>query len=150
MEIAILVVLILGFVFLTTFVWSISYDVRRFQELNLKRQKQLIGEAGEAAKKATGAAVLVLDRQTDLDKRTTEFYRRIDLHLQKLDVLANSDVIAARRDELIRAKELKVALDRIVTLTTLSRQQPDSMYLEAIESVTKRIEDLEDILEKKG
>lgn len=99
------------------------------------------------------AIQLIIDCQEALDKTVQELTKLVDTqnkslhgHLTRLNLMVQSDMLSARRDELIRAKELKVALERIISMTTMSRQDPSAIDQLAIEAVTNRIEELERIL----
>lgn len=151
--VVVLLILVFGVVSPMLCAWFVSRNLRNDMELNWKRQNQLRESSEQISKQTQEAAQIVIDGQNTLYEAINEVAQVVsnhntfvDSHFQKLNELMNSDMMAARRDELIRTKELKVALDRIVTLTTLSRQQPDVRYITAIESATNRIEDLETIL----
>jgi hypothetical protein len=65
---------------------------------------------------------------------------------EQFNALAKSDMLAARREELLRTKELKVALERLMGVALTSRQPASSNDILAIENLTRRIEELEQIL----
>lgn len=135
----------------------VSRNLKKDRDVEWDWQNQLIGKAEDVLKQAVIISNDLAESQVELDEKINKVAMLVADHhsivfaqTQKLYSFMHSDVKAARRDELTRARELKVALERIVTLTSMARMQPDSMYVEAIESVTKRIEELESILNMKG
>jgi hypothetical protein len=66
--------------------------------------------------------------------------------LTEVKDLAVSDMMVARRNELSRLYELKSVLERMISITTISRQIPATVDVLTLESVNKRIEELGAIL----
>lgn len=72
----------------------------------------------------------------------------VTLQQEQFDELARADILVARREELRRTKELKVALERLMGVALTSRQPPSPNDVIALENLTNRIEELESILER--
>lgn len=92
---------------------------------------------------------IALDKKLDalsiwMDKRNTY----VTFQQEQFISLAKSDMLAARRDELLRTKELKVALERLMGVALTSRQPASPNDILAIENLTNRIEELEDVLKE--
>lgn len=138
----------------------ISSNVRKDRELIRVRDdrvNQLIRRVEVSAHRAAKGAHVVLNNHVALRAEITEFAQYVDEqnasikgYLLRLDLLANADMLAARRDELMRTKELKIALERLVSSATLARQQPAGRDLMAIEFINNRIIELETIIDEGG
>lgn len=146
----ILIVVIGSTLFLARF---ISLNSRRNRELDRAGEDRVLRRVEQLMKDNHRIYSLVIDRQSTLDKKMNKFTNVlmdfnifINLQLQKIETLIKSDMTAARRDELIRTKELKAALERLISITTLSRQPPIGSDILAIEAARNRIEELEKIL----
>lgn len=83
-------------------------------------------------------AKLVDDHSKSVAHQREQFYN-----------LAKSDMLSARREELRRLKELKIALERLTGVALTSRQPASPNDVLALENIEKRIEELEEILEDK-
>jgi hypothetical protein len=101
------------------------------------------------------ATQLITDRQKLLDNNMNALATLVDDHStsvtlqqEQFDTLAKADVLSARREELLRTKELKVALERLMGVALTSRQPPAPNDVLALENLTRRIDELESILGK--
>jgi hypothetical protein len=97
----------------------------------------------------------VVDHQNVLDDKMDALAEFVDRHStnvafqqEQFYTLTKADMLAARREELLRTKELKVALERLMGVALTSRQPAAPNDLLALENLTKRIEELESILER--
>jgi hypothetical protein len=93
--------------------------------------------------------------QDDLEDKMNSLTNFVDKHntyvifqQTQFDALAKADLLAARREELIRTKELKVALERLTGVAMTSRQPPAPNDVLALEFLDRRIAELEKILDK--
>lgn len=125
-------------------------DEKTNRELNRRRDIRL----SEVLKKIQQAQIFISETQDALDTKMDALSRFVDerntyvtYQQEEFKAFAKSDMLSARRDELIRVNELKVALERIISMTTMSRQAPAAIDALALESVTNRIKELEMILE---
>ena len=131
-------------------------NARKDRELSRVREERLVKifkRVEVIAERSTKLEQLVLNQQVTLNEKMDALSEFIDerntyvtFQQNQFEALAKSDMLAARRDELIRTKELKVALERIISMTTMSRQEPAAIDQLAIASLTNRIEELETIL----
>jgi hypothetical protein len=101
------------------------------------------------------ATQLITDRQKLLDNNmnalatlVSQHYTNVTFQQEQFDALARADVLSARREELLRTKELKVALERLMGVALTSRQPPAPNDVLALENLTRRIDELESILGK--
>jgi hypothetical protein len=120
----------------------------------------MVERANTIATVVLDTAKFVVDFQESLDKKMNELDRKMDalsrfvdsrntyvtFQQNQFNELARSDMLAARREELLRTKELKVALERLMGVALTSRQPPAPNDVLAIENLTERIEELEKIL----
>jgi len=151
------VILILVIVFPFLLAWYISSILRKNRDLDRVRQDRVTTRIEKLARQTTEAIDSIRNSQIALNanldnaaKIISHHSRFIDSQIKKLNELTESDILAARRDELIRTKEAKRALERLMTITTMSRQNPETVDILAIESATNRIEELEAILSEGG
>lgn len=114
--------------------------------------------------KVLDATELVLNYQDVFDRKMLELDKKMDalsrfvdtrntyvtFQQNEFNALARADMLAARREELLRTKELKVALERLMGVALTSRQPASPNDVLAIENLTKRIEELEGMLNNKG
>jgi hypothetical protein len=96
----------------------------------------------------------IIDHQERLDNKMDALANLVDKHStsvtfqqSQFDALARADVLAARREELLRAKELKVALERLMGVAMTSRQPSSPNDVIALENLDNRIEELERIID---
>lgn len=125
-------------------------STRKDRELNNKRDSY----HKEVLEKIKLTLIVVNETQKALDEKMDALSRFIDerntyvtYQQEHFDAFAKSDMLSARRDELVQVNNLKVALERIMSMTTMSRQSPAAIDVLALESVTSRIKELENILE---
>lgn len=97
----------------------------------------------------------VVNNQNTLDDKMNALARLVDEHStsvtytqEQFDALSKADVFSARREELFRTKELKVALERLMGVALTSRQPPAPNDVIALENLDERISELESILGK--
>lgn len=142
----VLVVLVILILFA---IWYIPWNLRKDKE----RQDQLIKRAESVAAETLSAANLVHSQQLKLtldiskmSRTAADHFSEIRILLSLQEKLINSDMMSARRDELIRAKEAVRALERLMTVTTMSKQNPEAVDVLALNSARTRIEELEKIL----
>lgn len=95
----------------------------------------------------------IIDCQKILDNKMDALADLVDKHSTSVtfqqaqfDALARVDVLAARREELLRSKELKVALERLMGVAMTSRQPSSPNDVIALENLNNRIEELERII----
>lgn len=100
------------------------------------------------------ATQCLVDYQKTLDDKMNALATIVNEHStnvvsqqQQFDALARADVLSARREELFRTKELKVALERLMGVALTSRQPPAPNDVVALENLKNRIKELEAILE---
>lgn len=122
---------------------------RSEQEFNKRREDQFV----EMIKEINVVVSKTLYQQKILDDKTTALTTFVDTHStnvasqqEQFNALARADILSARREELLRTKELKVALERLMGVALTSRQPPAPNDVLALENLTKRIEELESIL----
>lgn len=120
---------------------------------------QEIIEAGIKKTNATASSVIditqrLIDHQESLDNKMDALAELVYKHSTSVafqqaqfDALARADVLAARREELLRAKELKVALERLMGVAMTSRQPSSPNDVIALENLDNRIEELERIID---
>ena len=121
---------------------------------------RLIEKTNVALDKSLDATQIYIDSQADfyklfnkLDDKMDALARFVDDHSTKVNFqqelfsgLAKFDVDSARREELRRLKELKVALERLMGVALTSRQPSSPNDVLALENIEKRINELETIL----
>lgn len=86
------------------------------------------------------------DKMNALAKLVDEHSSSVTFSQNQLDTLMRADVLAARREELLRTKELKTALERLMGVAMTSRQAPSPNDVLALENLDNRIDELEKIL----
>jgi len=156
-----LVPIINAFIILASVFWlgrTISKIIRREREYRKVREErvdEMIEKINTAASKTFDSAQRIYDHQKILDDKMDALAVFVDSHStnvafqqEQFNMLAKADVLSARREELLRCKELKVALERLTGVALTSRQPPSPNDVVAIENLTKRIEELELILSK--
>lgn len=156
MVVQILIILTWNIVIFLTFflVKFISKVIRESNESDQLRELRITTRIEELTKEIAEVVQLVVRHQSKLKEEMTDIFEVlenfntfINLQLQQLQELVKSDMISARRDELVRTRELKNALERLVSITTMARQPPIGSDSLAINAATSRIEELEAILE---
>lgn len=146
-----LVLLVVSFWTNHTIINVINANVKKNREKDENRQEQI----DRLAKDFLKAIQLVMKYQDDLEDKMNALSELVDRHntyvtshQAQFDSLAKADLLAARREELIRTKELKVALERLMGVAMTSRQPPAPNDVLALEFLDRRITDLEEILNK--
>jgi hypothetical protein len=134
-------------------VWYILSKLKKNSELDRVRQDRVTTRIEQLARQTVDAAKVIVNHQASLNKDVEDLRKHIDeraifiaLQQELFETLAKSDVIAARRDELLRTKELKVALERLMGVALTSRQPAAPNDIVALENLTIRIKELETIL----
>lgn len=135
---------------------TITQTSRRERDLNRKREEsfsRMIERVRVVCLSVVETERTIIDHQRALDDKMDALSRFVDAHstnatLQQgqLSALAMSDVASARREELRRLKELKIALERLMGVAMTSRQPASPNDTLALEDINKRIEELEEIL----
>lgn len=113
----------------------------------------LVKEANVATSAVFDTTELITDHQKALDDKMDALAAFVDAHStnaafqqEQFNVLVKADMLSARREELRRTKELKIALERLMGVALTSRQPPAPNDVLALENLTTRIEELESIL----
>jgi hypothetical protein len=95
----------------------------------------------------------ISNHQNYLDEKMDALARLVDEHStsvtfteEQFNLFARADVLAARREELLRTKELKIALERLMGIAMTSRQPPAPNDIIALEYLNQRIEELGDAI----
>ena len=156
-----LVPILNAFIILASMLWlglTISKIIRREREYRKVREErvdEMIDEINTAASRVFDSAQRIYDHQKIFDDKMDALTAFVDKHStnvafqqERFDAFAKADVLSARREELLRCKELKAALERLMGVALTSRQPPSPNDVVAIENLTKRIEELELILNK--
>ena len=156
LEIITLLVLVLVVVLLVLLARFISSNLQKDRELSRARDERtfkLVREAWGMILRIEETAQVITKTQDYLDEKVDKLARIIEEHnttvnehLGAFTALAKSEMLATRRNELVMATELKVALERIMGVALTSRQPVAPNDVIAMENLTKRITDLETIL----
>lgn len=135
---------------------ALSNHFRSEQEYNRTREArftEMVKEVNEVASEVHDATLFIIDYQKSFDDNMNTFAKFVDAHSKNVtlqqnhfNALAKNDMLAARREELLRTKELKIALERLMGVAFTSKQPPSPNDVLAIENLTKRIEELEELL----
>lgn len=147
------------FVILLVLILLIVSNVLLARRIPDKRTMKMIEKTNFISSRALTATQIYIDSQRDIDKLLREFDVKIDdlskfvnehttgvvRQLEQFSSVAKSDMLSARREELRRLKELKVALERLMGVALTSRQPPAPNDILALENIEKRIEELEKI-----
>ena len=131
--------------------------LRRFSLVNQSRDarfdqalvdvKRAISQAGVYEERIVEQQIILarmIEQLTSLLEEKSEY---IATQQEQFTTLAKSDLLVARQNELMRAVELKTALERFVRIATSSRQAPATIDVLALESVNRRIDELRKILQ---
>lgn len=128
---------------------NLSKYFKNEQEYNRVRDDQIV----EMIAEINVVLSSIIDQQKALDIKMNALAVFVDKHStnvtsqqEQFDSLARADMLSARREELLRTKELKVALERLMGVALTSRQPPATNDVLALENLTKRIKELEAIL----
>jgi hypothetical protein len=120
----------------------------------------MVTQTNLIATRALDTVQIYIDSQKDVDRIFATFDKKMDALSGFVDVhstnvafqqeqfssFAKADMLAARREELLRCKELKAALERLMGVALTSRQPPSPNDVLAIENLTNRIKELEALL----
>lgn len=130
---------------------------REFIQERDNQLKQIIKDFSDISESLLDTAQLLVGNQNILNSKMSALTTFMDdrngyvtFQQEQFDTLAKADMLAARREELLRTKELKVALERLMGVAMTSRQPPAPNDVLAIENLTNRIKELEAILEEGG
>lgn len=121
---------------------------------------KMLEKTNQISSRALAATRIYMEAQKDVDDLLGKFDIKMDALARFVDshstnvafqqehfsALAKSDVDSARREELRRLKELKVALERLMGVAMTSRQPPSPNDVLALENIESRIEELESLL----
>lgn len=123
----------------------INENLRKNRELDQERYDLL----EQIVKKIEEESQLVDIKIDALSRFVDERNTYVTFQQEQFNSLAKTDMLAARREELFRTKELKIALERLMGVAFISKQPAASQDVLALENVTKRIRELEVILDDK-
>lgn len=156
MNYVLLIIALLTFVLIVVSFWlnssntKVIYNgIKKNREISQAQQIKIENLSKDFLK----AIQLIIDCQEALDKTVQELTKLVDTqnkslhgHLTRFNLMVQSDMLSARRDELIRTKELKVALERLMGVALTSRQPASPNDVLALENINNRITELENIL----
>lgn len=131
--------------------------LNRTMSKNFKNERQynrkMLDEISTSLLKIITIEKLFVERQKALDDKMNALSEFVDAHStnaifqqEQFNTLIKSDMLAARREELRRLKELKVALERLMGVAMTSRQPASPNDVLALENINKRIEELESLV----
>lgn len=131
-----------------------------YEDLNQERDdhlKRIIHDFNDVASSLLDTAQLMIGNQSTLNHKMNALTTFIDernsyvtFQQEQFQELAKADMLSARREELLRCKELKVALERLMGVAMTSRQPPAPNDVIAMENLTNRIKELERFLKEGG
>ena len=116
---------------------------RELSRVRDERLNKIVKQVQTISQQVTITQSALNDKMNALSHYVDERNTYVTFQQEQFKILAKSDMLSARRDELMCLKELKTALERIMSMTTMSRQAPAVIDLFAIEKVTDRIKELE-------
>jgi hypothetical protein len=150
LEISILLVVIVSPFVLA---WYITVKINENAHRDRVRQDEVSKRVENLARETIEAIPVIVKYQTALDEAMSDLLRFVGsqktytyFQQEQFSALAKADMLAARREELLRTKELKIALERLMGVALTSRQPAAPNDVIAIENLTKRIEELEKIV----
>ncbi len=156
MFLEIVALLILAIAVVSPFVLAryFSTNLQKSRDLDRVRQDRVAARIELLAKETIEAGRTISISQSDLTKELESFWKHVDeenaflkSEYQNFNKLAKSDMMFARREELLRSKELKIALERLMGIALTSRQPASPNDILALENLNNRISELEMILE---
>jgi hypothetical protein len=115
---------------------------REDQLTDYRRQDQVAAQAQRVAQAATDAAK---SAQRSADEAGLKL-DAIGVQTQRIHTLVNSDMTAARQEELDQAESLIVALRRVIQVSRDKGLQPDPSDVSQLERTMMRRDQLESIL----
>lgn len=139
--------LILVIVVVSPFVVS-RYIISNFSALQAYRDVNERERQDQIITRILDSTQRIIDCQNALAKLVDKHSTSVTFREEQFNALARADVLAARREELLRTKELKIALERLMGVALTSRQPPAPNDVLALENLERRIEELEKILER--
>jgi hypothetical protein len=119
---------------------------QEYNRLRDDRFEKTIEEINAVLVRVFEMETLIIEHQTAIVEMITDLNKFRNDQQENFDALARADMLSARREELLRSKELKIALERLMGVAMTSRQPPAPNDVIALENLTKRIEELEAIL----
>lgn len=138
----ILIAIVVSYLFLNKLIIRSFEENRKSNLIRDDHNKMLLNDANRVV-------LTIIDQQNSLDEKMKELATLIGRHSAHVDhrqeqfnALVRADVLAARREELSMAKELKVALERLMGVAMTSRQPAAPNDIIALENLTNRIEEL--------
>lgn len=160
MSVVIMVVLLIMLALVVVVLWAVDHNTKHVvttlwkeNELALKQHNHLIQriehslaqfeQFNQRADQNFTTTNELIEKLSRLVEDTT---LDVNLQLRDLNKLTKSDLNTARQNELLRTKELKAAIDRVIATATLTRQDPAAQDVMALRAVEQRIQELEDIL----
>lgn len=158
MNYGLLIIALLTFVLLVVSIWLNSKN-SKFLYSSIKKNREIIqsnhAKVEQLAREFIKATQLIIKYQNELDEKSDEVAKLFNQqssivlsHLELFDSEAKSDMLAARREELRRTKELKIALERLMGVALTSRQPASPNDVLALENINNRIAELEKILDQ--
>lgn len=130
---------------------TISKNFRSEREYSKAREDrfaEMIEESNVVLVKIFEIETLLIDHQTAIVEMIVDLNKFVNDQKENFNTLAKIDMFMARREELLRTKELKVALERLMGVALTSRQPPAPNDVLALKNLTQRIDDLEEILKE--
>ena len=117
-------------------------------------RQDIVAERAEAvAKQAAEAASLVIERQHELDVKTDEVARRVEMstnmtntQLEKIHGLVNSQMTQALRSELAATKDTLALMSELIVNNKKNNIEPTTQVLDAVANREAKITELEENL----
>lgn len=113
----------------------------------------MVKETNAVTSRLLKATKLLADHQKTLDDKMNALSTFVDAHStnaifqqEQFSSLMKADMLAARREELRRITELKIALERLMGVALTSRQPASPNDVLALENINNRIKELESLV----
>jgi hypothetical protein len=119
---------------------------REDQLADYQRQDQVAREAKAAAEALLAQQVAAAEAARERDIESALMLGRINAQADRIHTLVNSDMTAARQEELDQAESTIVILERVINTARAKGIQPEAEDLEALEAARARRDRLEQIL----
>jgi hypothetical protein len=119
---------------------------REDQLADYQRQDQVAREAKAAADALLAQQVAATEAARERDVESALMLGRINAQADRIHTLVNSDMTAARQEELDQAESTIVILERVISTARAKGIQPGAEDLEALEAARTRRDRLEQIL----
>lgn len=151
----VITLVIIGLIVVLSFllVWYISSTLQKNRDVDRVRQDRVVTRVEQVSRELSEVSRLIVKCQSDINKEIETFSHHINLwhsfvttQYENFTTQAKFDMLSARREELLRTKELKVALERLMGIAMTSRQPAAPNDVLALENLTNRIQELEIIL----